>query len=244
MRTGWAAWAGGRQIRREQAQRSAPPPERMCQCAACLDDASPSPPKQDGFTRCYPYLNGMLMTSLRQQYTHEIPLSEQGINAGQALRFPRKRQQAGKQGLASDSEGGSRLRGWRIDVPFSTAAASTSSTAARCKPHSAGKSARVYSQHRRCQAKSLRLITRPDHVSAGFASYVSCVYTSRIGPCAIGTVFARMSRVMSVIRHRRIRAMAMPQRQVFARRTKIVCTIGPASSSSTLIGAWAGHQPH
>ena len=29
--------------------------------------------------------------------------------------------------------------------------------------------------------------------------------------------------------------MAMPQRQVFARRTKIVCTIGPASSSSTLI---------
>jgi len=27
----------------------------------------------------------------------------------------------------------------------------------------------------------------------------------------------------------------MPQRQVFARRTKIVCTIGPASSSSTLI---------
>src|SRR5262245_24006781 len=29
--------------------------------------------------------------------------------------------------------------------------------------------------------------------------------------------------------------MAMPQRQVFAKRTKIVCTIGPASSSSTLI---------
>ena len=29
--------------------------------------------------------------------------------------------------------------------------------------------------------------------------------------------------------------MAMPQRQVFARRTKIVCTIGPASNSSTLI---------
>ena len=29
--------------------------------------------------------------------------------------------------------------------------------------------------------------------------------------------------------------MAMPQRQVFARRTKIVCTIGSGSRSSTLI---------
>jgi pyruvate kinase len=33
----------------------------------------------------------------------------------------------------------------------------------------------------------------------------------------------------------RNRSMAMQQRQVWARRTKIVCTIGPASSSSTLI---------
>jgi hypothetical protein len=85
------------------------------------------------------------MPSLRLQYTHEIPLSEQGTRAGQTLRFQRKRQQAGKQGLSSDSEAESRLRGWHIGVPFSTAAASTSSTVAGAT--NAGKSARVYAQY-------------------------------------------------------------------------------------------------
>src|SRR5262245_4986087 len=76
----------------------------------------------------------------------------------------RKQQQAGKQGLVDDSEAGSRLRGWRIGVPFSTATARTSSRAAGVS-HTALASRRECSLSAwTCQAKSRRRVTKPNRV--------------------------------------------------------------------------------
>lgn len=142
------------------------------------------------------------MTSPRQHYTHEIPPASRGYTWVRCCGFQRKRQQAGKQGLASDSEAGSRLRGWRIGVPFSTAAASTSSTAAGASPTALANRRECMLSTWRCQAKSPRLITRLDHVSAGFASYVSLrIYLSHspLRHCDSFRMNDRLSRALSAI---------------------------------------------